>query len=187
MSKKLNDQIANVREHIQDQLRQERFHSAWSGSPGLGEITFNHETDLDRTFAAKQQFKDDCDVNFIVRNHVRNGTLKQLVEADPRAFLDVSEVPDYQNALEIIRESGEQFALLPATVREKFSNDPAQFLEFAGNPANLREMVHMGLATEEVLENAPIAPSTASKEVVLEPTSGKNKAPAGNPAGADKP
>ena len=52
------------------------------------------------------------------------------------------------------------FLDLPAKVRDRFKNDPGQFLEFATDPSNVDELVKMGLATKvhkpgELIETPP--------------------------------
>lgn len=53
------------------------------------------------------------------------------------------------------------FMTLPASVRERFANDPGEFLKFAEDPANLDEMVDMGLATYP--ESAIVSTETKSE------------------------
>ena len=61
---------------------------------------------------------------------------------------DFSQVTDYQNSLNVVKHAQDQFAALSSTVRKRFDNDPAKFLEFATDPSNLSEMVSLGLATQ---------------------------------------
>lgn len=100
----------------------------------------------------QQQFKDECDINNILKRYEKHGILPDLIKENPR-YGDFSEVPTYQDALNTIHIAETQFMALPASTRQKFSNNPAQFLEFVHNPANIEEMVKLGLATAPKPQN----------------------------------
>lgn len=95
----------------------------------------------------KQSFKEECDINHIMKRFKRNGILPSLIKKDAR-YGNFADVGSYQESLNIVMLAQEQFAGLSAEVRDRFGHDPAQFLEFAGDPKNLAEMVKLGLATE---------------------------------------
>jgi len=116
-----------------------------------GVIVFNEET---RT---KQADKNACDINKIVAKYRKDGTLPALIKQNGR-YGDFSSGIDYMDAMMKVRTGQEQFEALPSHVRKKFSNDPAEFLEFATDPKNMAELVKMGLAVErEVPEATPLA------------------------------
>ncbi|AZL82860.1 internal scaffolding protein [Apis mellifera associated microvirus 30] len=109
-----------------------------------------HYADLDYTNTEVQQhFKDECDINNIVKRLGPNG-LAELIKIDPKQYGDFSEVPTYQESLLIVSKAQAQFDALPADLRDRFSNDPAKFLEFTSNKENLPEMIKLGLATERI-------------------------------------
>lgn len=93
----------------------------------------------------KQNFKDECDINSIVARALRAGMLPQG-KLNP-VFSDFSEVKSYQEGLDVVIRAQNQFNALPAHVRKRFHGDPAEFLEFATDPKNTKEMVELGLAT----------------------------------------
>lgn len=95
----------------------------------------------------KQAFKDECDVNNILKNFEKTGQLPDLIKAQPQ-YGDFSEVAEYQDAMNVVAVANQQFANLPAHTRDRFNNNPAQFLEFVDNPENAQELIKMGLATE---------------------------------------
>lgn len=76
----------------------------------------------------KDSFKDECDINNIVRKYKATGQLPSLVRQDAR-YGDFSDVPTYMEALERVRLAEEAFSALPAEVRKDCDNDPAVFLE----------------------------------------------------------
>lgn len=99
----------------------------------------------------KQSFKDECDLNLIMKR------FKKVMGADYLSrfqgyvggqFGDFSGVTDYRSAIEQVSQAREVFEALPAKVRARFENDPAQFLDFCHDPANVDEMVELGLATK---------------------------------------
>lgn len=75
----------------------------------------------------KQSHKDECDIHNIMRQFSRTGVIEHVNRAVP-LMGDLPEGLDYQQALNTLIEGQEAFALLPASVRERFQNDPAQFL-----------------------------------------------------------
>ncbi len=100
----------------------------------------------------KQNFKDECNVHNILEKHKRVGVMKVNKGYENPMYDDFTQVPDYQEAQNIIIKAEEQFDSLPATIREKFQNDPSLFLEFCTNENNLDQMIELGL-------RAPISPS----------------------------
>lgn len=88
----------------------------------------------------KQEFKDECDINNIIRRFVKDGFLRHMARGVPQ-FMDVSDLPDFRTAVDQVRATEEFFGKLPAKLRAKFGNDPARFLDEAGKMtrAELRE------------------------------------------------
>lgn len=106
----------------------------------------------------KQSHKDECDINKITRAYEKTGILPELIRENPR-YGDFSEVPDYQDALNVVLHAEAQFGALDAHIRARFANDPAQFLEFATNPDNLEELTRLGLAKPVAEAPAPVPES----------------------------
>lgn len=117
----------------------------------------------------KQSFKKECDINNILARYAKTGLLTP-VESRPPAFLDVSEVGDYQSAVENVRSANELFMELPSGIRSEFRNDPGEFLDFCTDPENEDRMRELGLLPE--LEEAPEEPVP-----VVEPAKEPEKAP----------
>jgi phage internal scaffolding protein len=104
-----------------------------------------------------QSFKDECDINAIVRKANSTGRLPELIKQNPK-YGEFSSQLSYHDAMNVVVHANEQFAALPAYTRKRFSNDPEQFLAFTADPANLPEMVKMGLATKRDDSNDAIPP-----------------------------
>lgn len=113
----------------------------------------------------EQHHKRDADINHIVAKAAKTGIWPQKVQPD--VFADVSEVGDFQSALAIVSNATNLFESLPAIVRDRFRNNPADFVAFATDPQNGPELVKLGLAKlrpKETPPEAPQAPKKAKKE-----------------------
>jgi len=95
--------------------------------------------------AAHQEFKDECDINNIMKSYAVTGLFTHVNTGEPR-YLDASGY-DYQEAMQLVAEANSMFAQLPSGVRSEFDNNPQKFLEFCENPANAPRLAEMGLAT----------------------------------------
>ncbi len=93
----------------------------------------------------KQSFSEESNINLIMKKYEKTGMLDHLNQYEGR-YGDFIAAPDYHTAMNSIRSAGEMFMQIPATIRAKFDNDPAQFLAFVQNPDNREQMVEMGLA-----------------------------------------
>lgn len=119
----------------------------------------------------KQSFKDECDINRIVKQFSLTGQIRHInSKAAQGAYMDLPDDLDFQSALEIIRQGETSFATLPAHVRDRFNNDPAQFLGFMADPANQDEIIRLGLATDRrppKVETPPTVPPAGTGDLEL--------------------
>jgi len=119
----------------------------------------NHDPSMTR-----QEFADDADINVLMARFEATGLAPtNLNKGEPR-YLDVSNVPDMQTALETLNEATSAFMSLSATVRRKFDNDPVKFVEFAQDPKNKKDLQEWGLAAPD-----PVEPPPAKVELVNPP------------------
>lgn len=102
---------------------------------------------------AKQEFKEETDINTILRRFNITGQLPQNVRAP--VYGDFMEVHDFQTAANAIAAANEAFEEMPAEVRRRFGNDPAAFVDFCSNEANREEAIRLGLVIPEPVEPAP--------------------------------
>lgn len=100
----------------------------------------------------KQSFAEEADINTIVRRFHISGELPTNVRMP--TYADFGEVFDFQTAMNAIREAQESFMAMPAHVRARFHNDPAEFVDFCSNQANRAEAEKLGLISEEALQRA---------------------------------
>lgn len=92
----------------------------------------------------EQCFKDDCDVNLIVKRYTQTGELPYAL--DRQAFYgDFTEVSSYQEAQNIFNEAEEAFMAIPSDIRLKFENNVSKFIEFYDDPANTEQCYELGL------------------------------------------
>lgn len=97
----------------------------------------------------KQSFVAECDINNIVRDFTQTGQIAHINEkAAQGAYVDLPDTMDFQHGLELVRQAQASFDSLPAQVRARFANNPAEFLAFMGDPANQEEMIKLGLASD---------------------------------------
>ena len=91
----------------------------------------------------QQQFAQECDINEIVRRFGITGELP----FDQRMPVsgDFTGVTDFQSAMEAVTRAQAAFNDLPANVRARFRNDPAEMLAFLEVPENREEAVRLGL------------------------------------------
>lgn len=98
----------------------------------------------------KQSFAEEADINFVVSRFMKTGYLPPVEEIggpQPR-FGDFSDGMDFMDALSRVQEAQASFAGLPAAVRERFRNDPAELLVFVSDSGNRAEAVKLGLIAD---------------------------------------
>lgn len=111
----------------------------------------------------QQQFKAECDIHTILKQFARTGEISHLARAKAQ-FADVSNLGSYKESLNTVIAAQDAFLELPALVRKRFSNDPAEFVKFASDPRNGEELVRLGLATKvDKKISEPSAPSSSDK------------------------
>lgn len=109
---------------------------------------------------AKQEFKDECDINRIMARYTRSGVFPPAVSVG--RYGDFSDVDDFHSAQNLLIKAREQFAGLPAKVRDRFKNNPAEFLEFVHNKDNYKEALELGLLSDEARLKADEAAKKAA-------------------------
>ncbi|UDN67647.1 internal scaffolding protein [robinz microvirus RP_82] len=94
----------------------------------------------------KQEFKDECDINNIIKAYSQTGMLNHVAAnaADGR-YEDLPDNHELQDAILLVAAAEASFMSLPAKIRDRFGNDPVRFVEFTSNPDNLSEMHTLGL------------------------------------------
>jgi phage internal scaffolding protein len=108
---------------------------------------------------AQQHHKEECDINEILRRFGKTGQMP--VNMSEALYPDFTDAVDYHTALNQIIASEREFDLLPATLRKRFDNDPANLVYFMQDKKNYQEAIELGLIN---------APKTEPQVQNIEPT-----------------
>jgi len=110
---------------------------------------------------AQQHFKDECDINNILRQFNITGLLPES-PLSPR-YGDFTGISDYHTAMNRVIAAQEEFEALPAQIRARFDNDPANLIEFLENSDNRPEAEELGLVEKAAAEAVEAAKTTPEK------------------------
>lgn len=130
---------------------------------------------------AKQEFKDETDINTILRRFAVTRQLPESVRMP--TYGDFTGLTDFHEAMNAIVAARESFMEMPASVRKRFDNDPGEFVAFCSNPNNLDEARKMGLAPPKPQDRSittpgPVDPSKPVPTLPLGPKPEPAKPPA---------
>lgn len=129
------------------------------------------------TSRTKQSFREESDVNSIMRKYLSTGMITHLA-AKPPQYGDFTNVDDYLSAMTRVRAAEADFQRLPATVRDYVDNDPAELVRLVNDPVALQAAIDAGIfPTEGLPQPAPAPTATPAPEA----------APAATPAPAAAP
>lgn len=110
----------------------------------------------------QQHFKDDSDINTIVERFHITGELPQNIRM-PSSY-DFAGVFDFQSAMDTMNAARKAFQAMPAIVRARFDNDPAEFVQFCDDPQNLEEALKLGLVPEAPKPKPEVTPPVPPKD-----------------------
>ncbi len=110
---------------------------------------------------AQQHFKDECDINNILRQFNITGLLPES-PLSPR-YGDFTGIGDYHTALNRVIAAQDEFDSLPAQIRARFNNDPQELIEFLDNEENRPEAEKLGLVEKAAAEVVEVAKNTPEK------------------------
>lgn len=110
----------------------------------------------------KPSFRDECNINNIMAQYADTGMVAHM-NKHGGSYSEMPSELDYQAGLNAVIQAGEMFADLPAAVRTRFHNDPANFLAFVDKPENHDEMVKMGLLKPKPVEPHAEPPKQPSR------------------------
>lgn len=131
---------------------------------------------------AQQHFREECDINTIVRRFGLTGEMPSNYRAP--VYGDFEGINDFQSALNAVRSAGEAFMEMPAALRAKFLNDPQKLVEFVGNEENRDEAIKLGLVPPPPPAPAPV--SSASSPVAAVTASPGSQPGGGSDVGGNK-
>lgn len=116
----------------------------------------------------QQQFKEESDINNIIASVNAAGVVNNPLWAGSRQPLygDFSFIQesDYMQAQNKLIEANTLFSELPAKVRQRFNNNPADLLHYLENNPDYEEMVNLGLVVKKELPSSvPLEGKTDQK------------------------
>lgn len=115
----------------------------------------------------EQSHKKKCDINTIVAK-IRKGQAVPIRLGSPM-YGDFSQVTDYMSTINRVSELHEDFMAIPADIRKRFHNSPAEFMEFIQDDSNREEAIELGLVAKQgqveqkTAQAAPVEPENTSE------------------------
>jgi len=121
----------------------------------------------------KQSFKDECNINFIMKKYMRSGAIPPTNENGRYGEATGS---DLFEAMQTVAHANSLFAEMPSDIRNKFDNDPVKFLDYMDDDSKLEEQIELGLAQriptdpiQQVEIVNPQSPTVETKEEIVAP------------------
>lgn len=84
-----------------------------------------------------------ADIHNIMRQFERTGVLNHSAQHEG-TYGDFMNLPEFTDAQIQIAEAASMFETVPATIRAKHNNNPAQFVDWMMNPDNREAMIEQG-------------------------------------------
>lgn len=114
----------------------------------------------------KQSFKKETDINTIMAKFVKQGIISpEALNKRHQAFADVSEIGDFQECQQQIKDAETAFMTLNPEIRKRFGHEPAQLLDFMKNEENRAEAIELGII-EKPAETPPATPPAAPEPTI---------------------
>lgn len=107
----------------------------------------------------QQQFKDECDINNIMKKFGNDPVAFQALTRPGGQYADFSHITDYQGMLDTVLEAQHAFESLPAPTRARFRNDPGNLLSFLQDEKNRDEAVSLGLLPPKLVPSISTPPA----------------------------
>lgn len=110
----------------------------------------------------QQSFLEESNINTIISKYQTTGLLVDpLVSSTLQPqFADFTNVTDFHSAQIMLSNARESFAMLPASIRKRFDNDPGLLLAFLDDENNREEAFSLGLIPQNGSTPTRIDPST---------------------------
>ncbi len=89
----------------------------------------------------KQSFRDETDINQILKRAQKSGTISHMTKFQPR-YGDFSNF-DFLEAQVMLAKGGTIFDELPVELRREFNQSPAEFFDYVNDPANKERLAEL--------------------------------------------
>lgn len=126
-------------------------------------------TKITKESKTQQQFGQQTDINWIMKRYQDTGMISHVNRSQGQ-YIDVSEIPSYQDSLNMVIKAQTMFQNLPSYLRKRFGNNPQQMLDFMADPQNANEALELGLLDPEKVN----ARQKANDEKIKKTTKAKN-------------
>lgn len=93
----------------------------------------------------QQSDKDSTDINLIIKRYCECGICPTCTVQPISEDVAMLSGEDFNSMMQKMAQVNNQFNELPAEVRKKFANNPANMLEFIQDPNNRKEAEKLGL------------------------------------------
>lgn len=115
------------------------------------------QTEIIGKSLTQQEYKEECDVNNVIRRYQLTGDVN-LFNRTEGQYIDVSDVKDFQESMNIVRQAQQTFEALPAKVRAELANNPENLLKLVeqveqGDEIASKIAIKLGLATKKELSD----------------------------------
>lgn len=131
----------------------------------------------DEPSLTQQHFKEECDINEILRRSQVSGQLP--VRSTPPMYGDFTAVPkSLEESFAMIKQANDLFMALPWEARERFGNNPEKMIAFLQDPRNREEAIRLGLVNKPAekpageVEEEPPAPKAKAVPAKAKPVDG---------------
>lgn len=91
----------------------------------------------------QQNFKDEVDINNIIAR-AKKGQNPLFSQKQPM-YADLSDLPDYKEALNTVIKAEEAFSALPGKLKKHFEHNPKILVDYMSDPENFDESIELGL------------------------------------------
>lgn len=96
----------------------------------------------------QQHFKDQCDVNNIIKKYQQTGHLNHIAKTQGM-YTDLPNSSTYFEAMTQVVKARDAFETLPSAVRKEFGNKPEGLLDFINDPKNYDQALKWGLIEKD--------------------------------------
>lgn len=119
-----------------------------------------HITSTGDVLVTKQSFKQECDIQSILKQYQKTGVITHVQNSRP-TYADLPSNLDYQQSMNTLIIAREAFAGLPAKIRDHYGNDPERFLGAFYDPEQADYLREVGLLRPQEAADAlpdPVRP-----------------------------